>query len=46
MNFGLLLSNLPHIDESRASYAAMLSLKSRESHRIAAFWLKLKALVS
>jgi len=46
MNFGLLLSSLPHIDESRVCYDAMLSLKPRESHRFAAFWLGLKALVS
>ncbi|MCA8294789.1 hypothetical protein LGN19_13395 [Burkholderia sp. AU30198] len=46
MNFGLLLSNLPHIDDSRVCYDAMLSLKPCESHRFAAFWLGLKALVS
>ncbi|WP_205791655.1 hypothetical protein [Burkholderia sp. Ac-20353] len=47
MNFGLLLSKLPHIDESRSNYDAMLSLKSGESHhRFAAIWHRLKALVS
>ncbi|MGU7770001.1 hypothetical protein ACV229_07445 [Burkholderia sp. MR1-5-21] len=46
MIFGLLLSNLPHVNESRACYDAMLSLKPRESHRFAAFWVRLKNLVS
>jgi hypothetical protein len=46
MNFGLLLSNLPHVDDSRAQYEAMLSLQPRETHRLAAFWHSLKALIS
>lgn len=46
MNFGLLLSNLPHVDDSRAQYDAMLSLQPRETHRLAALWRRLKALFS
>ncbi|WP_207004050.1 hypothetical protein [Trinickia mobilis] len=46
MNFGLLLANLPHVEESRAKYDAMLSLQPCESHRLAAFWRSLKALIS
>ena len=46
MNFGLLLSNLPHVDESRVHYDAMLSLQPREPHRFTTFWRRLKALVS
>ncbi|MBI0331316.1 hypothetical protein [Burkholderia plantarii] len=30
MNFGLLLSKLPHVAESRAHYDAMLSLDPRQ----------------
>ncbi|MCA8109478.1 hypothetical protein SB394_18685 [Burkholderia sp. BCCIQ04A] len=29
MNFGLLLSNLPHVTESRQHYDAMLTLDAR-----------------
>ncbi|AFJ89317.1 hypothetical protein QZM46_21915 [Burkholderia vietnamiensis] len=29
MNFGLLLSNLPHVTESRRHYDAMLTLDAR-----------------
>ncbi|AJZ56808.1 hypothetical protein OI25_7564 [Paraburkholderia fungorum] len=46
MNFGLLLSQLPHVQESRAHYDAMLSLHDREPHKFAAFWRGLKALIS
>ncbi|MGF6595903.1 hypothetical protein P3T23_000610 [Paraburkholderia sp. GAS448] len=46
MTFGLLLSQLPHIQESRVHYDAMLALHARERHRVAAFWLRLKALLS
>ncbi|MEZ2354814.1 hypothetical protein [Caballeronia sp. RCC_10] len=45
MNF-LLLSQLPHVQQSRAQYDAMLSLGDRKPHRVAAFWRRLKALVS
>ncbi|WP_431824716.1 hypothetical protein [Burkholderia sp. F1] len=30
MNFGLLLSQLPHVNESRPHYDAMLSLENRQ----------------
>ncbi|WP_186054523.1 hypothetical protein [Burkholderia gladioli] len=30
MNFGLLLSQLPHVDESRTHYEAMLDLDGRK----------------
>jgi hypothetical protein len=46
MNFGLLLSNLPHVDEARVQYDAILSLQTREQHRFAAFWRRLKTLLS
>jgi hypothetical protein len=46
MNFGLLVSQLPHVQESRVHYDAMLALHAPEPHRLAAFWLRLKALVS
>jgi hypothetical protein len=46
MKFGLLLSNLPHVDDARAQYGSMLSLQPRESHRFATFWHRLKALVA
>ncbi|MFM0308905.1 hypothetical protein P0D71_14080 [Paraburkholderia sp. RL17-383-BIF-A] len=46
MNFGLLLSKLPHVEESRVHYDAMLVLHVNEPHRFAAFWERLKALVS
>ncbi|MEW6340347.1 MAG: hypothetical protein RXR20_32155 [Paraburkholderia sp.] len=46
MNFGLLLSQLPHVQESRVHYDAMLSLQAREPHRFAALWHTLKSLVS
>jgi len=46
MNFGLLLSQLPHVQESRGHYDAMLALHAREPHRFAAFWRRLKTLIS
>ncbi|WP_165614398.1 hypothetical protein [Paraburkholderia ginsengiterrae] len=46
MNFGLLLSNLPHVEESRTHYNAMLALHASEPHGFAAFWHRLKSLVS
>ncbi|SIT45801.1 conserved hypothetical protein [Paraburkholderia piptadeniae] len=46
MNFALLLSQLPHVQESRAHYNAMLSLGAHKPKRAAAFWRSLKALVS
>jgi hypothetical protein len=46
MNFSLLLSQLPHVQESRAHYDAMLALHAPEPHRFAAFWQRLKTLIS
>ena len=46
MNFGLLLSKLPHGQESRVHYDAMLALHAREPHELAAFWQRIKALIS
>ncbi|MDE1004201.1 hypothetical protein PQR68_20505 [Paraburkholderia agricolaris] len=46
MNFGLLLSQLPHVEESRVHYDAMLALHANEPHKLAVFWQRLKALVS
>ncbi|WP_169742613.1 hypothetical protein [Paraburkholderia ferrariae] len=46
MNFGLLLSKLPHVEESRPYYDAMLSLHVREPHRFAAFWHNLKRFIA
>ncbi len=34
MNFGLLLSQLPHVQESRVHYDAMLSLQAREPGKL------------
>jgi hypothetical protein len=45
MNFGLLLSQLPHVQESHVHYA-MLPLHASEPHKFAAFWQQLKTLVS
>jgi hypothetical protein len=46
MNFGLLVSQLPHVQESRVHYDAMLALHAPEPHRFVAFWQRLKTLVS
>jgi hypothetical protein len=46
MNFGLLLSQLPHVQESRVHYDAMLAMHAREPHKFVAFWQRLKALFS
>jgi hypothetical protein len=46
MNFGLLVSNLPHVEESRSQYDAMLVLQPRATHRFSHFWQRLRALVS
>jgi hypothetical protein len=46
MKFGLLLSQLPHVQESRVHYDAMLALHAPEPHRFAAFWQRLKKLMS
>ncbi|AOP65613.1 hypothetical protein [Burkholderia mallei] len=46
MQFGLLLSQLPHVDESSVHYDAMLSLKAAGEPASASFWQRLKALIS
>ncbi|WP_181321847.1 hypothetical protein [Trinickia symbiotica] len=46
MTFCLLLSQLPHIEESRVHYDAMLALHAREPRKFASFWHRLKTLIS
>lgn len=46
MQFGLLLSQLPHVDESRVQYDAMLSLESTVKPASASIWQRLKKLIS
>ncbi|KGS01473.1 MULTISPECIES: hypothetical protein [Burkholderia] len=46
MQFGLLLSQLPHVQESRVHYDAMLSLESAGKPAAVSFWQRLKALIS
>ena len=46
MHFALLLSNLPHLDESRTHYEALLSLRPQRISGISVLWQRLKALVS
>jgi hypothetical protein len=46
MNFGLLVSKLPHVQESCAHYDVMLALHALEPHKFAAFWQRLKTLIS
>jgi hypothetical protein len=54
MQFGLLLSNLPHVEESRSHYNDFLSLQPRHadgfgarvSHRFGNFWQRLKTLAA
>ncbi|HXZ06647.1 MAG TPA: hypothetical protein VEI25_01180 [Paraburkholderia sp.] len=46
MRFSLLLSQLPHVEESRVHYDAMLAIHASERHRLAAFWNSIKALIS
>jgi hypothetical protein len=46
MTFGLLLSQLPHVQESRVHYNSMLALHAPEPHKFSAFWLRLKTLIS
>ena len=42
MNYGLLLSKMPHVDEARAHYDAMLALHPQEPGWVARFlaWAK------
>ncbi|WP_198155297.1 hypothetical protein [Candidatus Burkholderia verschuerenii] len=46
MNFGLLLSQLPRVDESRAHYDALLDLQVQETRepRLRAFWRHVSAI--
>ncbi|WP_172318259.1 hypothetical protein [Paraburkholderia solitsugae] len=46
MNFGLLVSQLPHVQESRVHYDAMLALHAPAPHAFAAFWQRLITFVS
>ncbi|WP_180970628.1 hypothetical protein [Burkholderia sp. WAC0059] len=46
MYFALLLSKLPHVEESRSHYDAMLSLRPPGAPRIGLLWQRLKGLVS
>jgi hypothetical protein len=46
MNFGLLLSHLPHPQESHTHYDAMLALHAREPRKLAALWQRFKAFFS
>ncbi|SAK50517.1 hypothetical protein [Caballeronia ptereochthonis] len=46
MNLGLLLPHLPRVEQSRVHYDAMLALHARGPQRLAAFWQRLKALLS
>jgi hypothetical protein len=46
MNFCLLLSQLPQVEQSRSHYDAMLALHAREPRQIAVLWQRVKALMS
>ncbi|WP_341318621.1 hypothetical protein WN982_26805 [Paraburkholderia sp. IMGN_8] len=46
MTFGLLLSHLPHVQESRLHYDAMLALHAPAPCKFAAFWQRVKTFVS
>jgi glucan phosphoethanolaminetransferase (alkaline phosphatase superfamily) len=46
MQFGLLLSQFPHVQESRAHYDALLVLHTRESHPFVAFLRRLMSRVA
>jgi hypothetical protein len=44
MHFALLLSNLPHVEESRSHYATFLSLQpSMARTRLGVLWHRMKA---
>ncbi|AJY28926.1 hypothetical protein BTM_2216 [Burkholderia thailandensis 34] len=45
MQFGLLLSQLPHVNESRVHYDAMLSLEAAGKPASVSFWQRLKILI-
>ncbi|EEA00630.1 conserved hypothetical protein [Burkholderia sp. H160] len=46
MQFGLLLSQFPHVQEARAFYDALLTLHVRDPHQIVAFWRRLTSRVA
>jgi hypothetical protein len=46
MQFGLLLSKFPRVQEARAHYDAMLALHTREPHPFVAFWRRLMSRVA
>jgi hypothetical protein len=46
MNFGLLISQLPHVQESRVYYDTMLALHAPVPHKFATFWQRFNILVS
>jgi hypothetical protein len=46
MNFGLLLSQLPHVQEARVHYDAMLSLQARDPGRFASLWHRFRRLIA
>jgi hypothetical protein len=46
MNFGLLLSQLPHVQESRLHYNTMLALHAREPRKFTMLWRRFKAFFS
>ncbi|HEV3428688.1 MAG TPA: hypothetical protein VG320_12490 [Paraburkholderia sp.] len=41
MNFALLLSSLPHVDEARGHYDRMLALHHRAPGRVARLWQRI-----
>ncbi|MBV8626603.1 MAG: hypothetical protein JO371_01855 [Paraburkholderia sp.] len=46
MHFCLLLSTLPHVEEARTQYDAMLALQPRAPRAVATLWHSLKTLFS
>jgi hypothetical protein len=46
MNFGLLVSQWPHVREPRAHDDTLLSLHSGDQHKFVALWQRLKTLFS
>ncbi|WP_341319088.1 hypothetical protein WN982_29460 [Paraburkholderia sp. IMGN_8] len=46
MTFGLLLSQLPQVQESRVHYDAMLALRAPDPQKFAAYWQRFKLLLS
>jgi hypothetical protein len=46
MTFGLLLSQLPHVQEARVHYDAMLSLRAREPGKCASLWHSFMLLIA